>query len=328
MELDELPAGWQQSLRGYSMANFIGEVCPICKQKFKAGDDIVVCPECGAPHHRSCYLEHGKCAYEDRHAQGFTVSRQKEEQRERQQAQERSQQQQSNSPGGKVCGNCGTVNPDTGLFCIVCGSTLSSAGPQAGPAPQGPAGAQTSFGGVKPEEKIGEIPAKDFAAYVGSNAVYYLPKFASFGNRNKTVSLNFTALFFPSLYYLYRKMYPAGIFLFLINLIFNVFSMVLYMNGNVDISSSGPLTSVYYAMMALSVLTFVFSILSGLFANRLYYNKAVRDIKRCQKEHPDPQEYVPALMKKGTVSLYAIAIAMVILSVVTMVMVYASVLYQ
>lgn len=29
--------------------------CPVCDKQFKKGDDIVVCPECGAPHHRECY---------------------------------------------------------------------------------------------------------------------------------------------------------------------------------------------------------------------------------------------------------------------------------
>ena len=27
-------------------------VCPVCKKQFEDGDDIVVCPECGTPHHR------------------------------------------------------------------------------------------------------------------------------------------------------------------------------------------------------------------------------------------------------------------------------------
>lgn len=309
------------------MANFIGEVCPICKQKFKSGDDIVVCPECGAPHHRSCYLEHGACAYHDRHAEGFTVSGQRQEEQKKREEEKRRQQQQGaqQRSNANVCSNCGTLNPQDGLFCMVCGNTLGLAGPQQ--EQQNP-GVQTPFAGVKPDEKIGEIPAKDFAAYIGGNAAYYLPKFEGFGNHHKTVSVNFAALFFPSLYYLYRKMYVTGTVFFLINLVFNVFSMILYMNGNVDISSSGPLTMVYYVMTVLSVLTFVLSVLSGLFANRLYYHKAVKDIKKCQQKHPDPQEYLPALMKKGTVSLYAIAIAMVVLSVVTMVMVYATILYH
>lgn len=42
--------------------NYKGVSCPVCGQEFKEGDDIVVCPECGAPHHRSCYKQLGHCA--------------------------------------------------------------------------------------------------------------------------------------------------------------------------------------------------------------------------------------------------------------------------
>lgn len=56
------------------MLNFSGSKCPYCGEVFKDGDDIAVCPECGTPHHRACYKEHGKCANEARHAEGFVWS--------------------------------------------------------------------------------------------------------------------------------------------------------------------------------------------------------------------------------------------------------------
>ena len=34
---------------------FENQVCPVCEEKFKENDEIVVCPECGTPHHRDCY---------------------------------------------------------------------------------------------------------------------------------------------------------------------------------------------------------------------------------------------------------------------------------
>lgn len=46
---------------------YSGLCCPVCKVKFKDDDDIVVCPVCGAPHHRSCYNQTGRCAYEQFH---------------------------------------------------------------------------------------------------------------------------------------------------------------------------------------------------------------------------------------------------------------------
>ena len=34
-------------------------------------DDIVVCPDCGAPYHRACYEKQGGCVYADKHGTGF-----------------------------------------------------------------------------------------------------------------------------------------------------------------------------------------------------------------------------------------------------------------
>lgn len=50
------------------MSRFKGYICPVCRKKFTDTDDIVVCPECGTPHHRECYLNNGKCALEEIHA--------------------------------------------------------------------------------------------------------------------------------------------------------------------------------------------------------------------------------------------------------------------
>jgi hypothetical protein len=44
------------------IARFIGDSCPVCTKSFREGDDIVVCPDCGTPHHRACYSEIGRCA--------------------------------------------------------------------------------------------------------------------------------------------------------------------------------------------------------------------------------------------------------------------------
>ncbi|MGN1051081.1 MAG: RING finger protein, partial [Acutalibacteraceae bacterium] len=48
--------------------DYIGYKCPVCEKNFHADDDIVVCPECGAPHHRSCYEQIGKCAFSEKHS--------------------------------------------------------------------------------------------------------------------------------------------------------------------------------------------------------------------------------------------------------------------
>ena len=53
------------------MNDYVGCVCSVCNKPFAAGDDIVVCPECGTPYHRACYQAAGGCVHEAQHAEGY-----------------------------------------------------------------------------------------------------------------------------------------------------------------------------------------------------------------------------------------------------------------
>ena len=47
--------------------NLSGEKCALCKAYLFEEDDVVYCPECGAPHHRECYNGIGHCALDGLH---------------------------------------------------------------------------------------------------------------------------------------------------------------------------------------------------------------------------------------------------------------------
>jgi hypothetical protein len=53
------------------MKKFYGQECLVCTEKFIDGDDIVVCPDCGTPHHRLCYKENGDCINAVSHGRKF-----------------------------------------------------------------------------------------------------------------------------------------------------------------------------------------------------------------------------------------------------------------
>lgn len=214
--------------------------CSVCGKPFSANDDIVVCPECGAPYHRECYAKAGKCVYADRHGTPD--------------AWKPPQPAEENSAGVRRCPRCGAPNQTNALFCVHCGHPLSdesdppqgnpfpyqSAGPNrrdGGPAGQnqngGPAGWNGAppqggyppngsvppgygfpfvfdpLGGVAPQEPVGGVPAGDMAKFVQGNTQYYIPAFlglSRFG-RNR---FNFSAFFFQGVWMLYRKMYKIG----------------------------------------------------------------------------------------------------------------------
>ncbi len=115
-----------------------GYSCPVCQKAFEPNDDIVVCPICGAPHHRECYREFGSCALTKNHEQGipweqtvapatppppsdFTsdathASAENEPPRA---------QRNTNGPSQPLrCSGCGSSNPPDGVFCQVCGTML------------------------------------------------------------------------------------------------------------------------------------------------------------------------------------------------------------
>lgn len=59
-------------MKGIAMRiEFIGKHCPVCRAAFNEGDNIVVCPICGTPHHRACYEKENKCGVEKYHSEGF-----------------------------------------------------------------------------------------------------------------------------------------------------------------------------------------------------------------------------------------------------------------
>ncbi len=54
------------------MNRFENKFCPVCRSRFNDKADIVVCPICGTPHHRTCYNINGACALEALHASGWS----------------------------------------------------------------------------------------------------------------------------------------------------------------------------------------------------------------------------------------------------------------
>lgn len=91
------------------MANYTGKKCFSCGEVFKDGDDIVVCPECGTPYHRECYLKEGKCINDALHESGQSWE----------------QTQESVESENIRCIRCGFENPPDKLFCEKCGTPLT-----------------------------------------------------------------------------------------------------------------------------------------------------------------------------------------------------------
>ena len=195
--------------------DYIGNKCPVCQKYFHADDDIVVCPECGTPHHRECYEQTGHCFNEHVHAQGYDYQ---------------AEHEADTDKNVKICPSCGKENDNESFFCKNCGASLSQEkknteqqqAPGYGANPFGAQGNQQNGGagfgipgfdplaGVPSDTDLGDgVTAGEAAKYVKQNTMYFIRVFNNIKSFNKS-KFNFSAAIFTGGYMLYRKMYKLG----------------------------------------------------------------------------------------------------------------------
>lgn len=293
-----------------------GESCPVCHAYLFDEDDIVYCPVCGAPHHRDCYNAIGHCALEADHGTEREYSREKQKKlfEEKQQSQAESgkaAEEKNESPYAEnkiICPYCREMYSAKEPRCPKCGNTNLGAG--RGFAMPDP------LGGTPADMDLGEgVTAKQAAGFVLSNSQRYIPKFARIKMGNK-VSFNWGAFLFPEGWFLYRKMYKAGIVALLLTVIFSLCSMPF--TEEIRLALSGmEFGSIFeqYSYLAKQVTAFssgaailagvsgvcsiVFHIICGLFGDAFYAGHAVKSIKEINEEGTDRGE---ELRKRGNIN--------------------------
>lgn len=162
--------------------NYTGKICDGCREPLKEGDDIVVCPICGTPQHRSCYEKNNKCVNEYLHSTGFTWTDPDEEKRKAEA--EQAVQQEHGQPEQR--------------------SPFVQATPQS---------MESVFmRGVlyDPKDDIGGATVGEAADYIQNSAPRYISKFMKQKKKNGKLSWNWAAFFFAPYWFFYRKLYKAG----------------------------------------------------------------------------------------------------------------------
>lgn len=200
---------------------FKGLKCPVCHKTFEDNEDIVVCPDCGTPHHRECYngLEH--CFFEDRHKEHFSYEEHIEKENVR------------DNPEGVgeektvECPRCHTKNAAATFYCEKCGLPLmgqaqnqttsgnAEQNQQQGSSPFGPMGGMDPamfdpMAGMNPDTELDDgVTAGEAAKFVQKNTPYFLRIFNNIKCFCKS-RFNFAAFILSGAYLLYRKMYKIG----------------------------------------------------------------------------------------------------------------------
>lgn len=163
--------------------NCTGKICDGCREPFSDGDDIVVCPVCGTPQHRSCYEKNHKCVNEYLHSTDFVWTDPDEELRKTEAEQAARQEQELLQP----------IQPDPTT-------------------PQGIEALFTSGVLYDPKDDIGGATVGEAAEYIQRNAPKYISKFMKLKKKKHKLSWNWAAFFFAPYWFFYRKLYKVGTF--------------------------------------------------------------------------------------------------------------------
>ena len=270
------------------MLYYEGLTCPVCHQAFTDHEDIVVCPQCGLPHHRSCWAIEGHCSEEHNHNTEHQWSRDKAS----------SQEAKGHIPvDGKpvnpqICPHCYTRNVEFAEFCTHCGRPLqveewhSDSGRVVNE--------YSPFKAHNTGASINGVSEEDLSAVVTVNTQYYIPRFRRIRDTGNG-GWNWAAFLLGPLWLIYRKQYLLGIAMFLFQTILDCATMwlTLPMNtANTEAEMLAAMTQIatnpmFFPAFALSVLLFATHVLLGLKGNNLYLYHCTSRINTARKKTPD-----------------------------------------
>ncbi len=258
------------------MSKYNNQNCPVCGGQFTENDDIAVCPICGAPHHRECFLQTGRCAYEDKH--GTEEQWQKPEEPEEPKAE--------------------PVEPEV----------ERPQGPRQGIPNMPP----FMFTQIDPNEDIDGEKAGNIIRFVGINAIRYLNIFRKFFQSGSIFSWNWIAFLFPDYWLFSRKCYKEGVLVSAIRILLQIPIISLnILAGSTDVAvifnsihklPSSDLLVLYTSCFGIIAL----SILVGMLGDFIYKKKVYSDLKRL-KENNTLDGFT--LARTGGVNLFAAGIS-------------------
>lgn len=317
------------------MPDYVGRKCVICKNDFIEDDDIVVCPDCGAPYHRECYNEKNSCIYESVHGTEKAYQFNKSEHIKA----------ESND---KKCPRCKNENVKDANFCSKCGYIFTNSAYQNSyenlkneiPFMFDP------MGGVEPNEEFDGIIAGDLAKFVANNTPYYMNIF----NRQKVHKrgkFNFSAFLLSGFWFLYRKMYKIGAILTSLTILMQLGSFFIetfysapILKSVLSLSNSSILADssindyskifseiiklsatqqlLLFCPTILDLLNFFIMIISGFIGNKIYYKHCVKSLNKLKSEKLTPDDYSNKIQKIGGTNFKIVSIMLLCFSIINL----------
>ena len=280
------------------------EKCVVCNAYLFPEDDVVYCPECGAPHHRDCYNFVGKCGLQEYHGT---------------QQQYKKPDLTNNEPKTQdvvdnqyiVCGMCGEKYDADEMSCPKCNTpNMLKAG-----------GRFVKFdflGGVPSDVDLGDgVTADEAKKFVINNTHRYIPKFLNFKN-GKKASWNWLAFLTPCGWLMSRKMYLLGAIIGALQIAFVMFTApftaAVSMLDTSDARNYMEISSLILenietiGIVAIatafigSFLELLLRIIIATLGDFIYRNRVISKVQEIKRAGGDD---VTAFRKKGGVSFFA-----------------------
>ena len=283
------------------MVYYLNAVCPLCEKPISDEAELVVCPECGTPHHRACYFENSHCFNQSLHDDGFEWKAP-------------SAAEPDSTADNKICPHCGKEIPASGVYCNYCGNpvTQNLNGASFGKQFQqrvNPLFVNAAELKYDPEEKIDGIPIRDWMVYIGSSYNYYLYNFKIQDKTNRKTAFTLSAVVFPFLYFLYRRVWGAAIISAITNLLLNLPYLILTVLIPLGIDLGISVVSLNRVTSLFSVLSFAVNLCWGIFAVWLYRKKAVKHMNQLKySPEQDDEQYKHNLLRFAGPSKTAVII--------------------
>lgn len=116
------------------MEEYVGKICPVCKQELTAEDKVKVCPDCGIPHHEACWEVNAGCSTFGCLQQGTAEKTNPTEKCAKCGAELAEGHEfcpKCGTPkdvaGKNICSKCGAELAEGQVFCPKCGQKVGSA---------------------------------------------------------------------------------------------------------------------------------------------------------------------------------------------------------
>lgn len=291
---------------------YVNETCPVCGELFTAESDVVVCPDCGTPHHRDCYFKIGNCKNAEKHAEDFVWEAQNKPKEE------------TPAKNPEPAGNAIPVfakGPDAKIpeNGIIGEMTIDKDGNQ-----------RPIYREIRGNERLGDATVKDYADVIQKNTHKFIPKFMVLEKTGGKVSWNWAAFIFGPYWFAFRKMWKqafiSSLIILIIPFIFmneieNYYTQVEAACSEFLLSNSFEtekelesareefLENVPDEPRALALASYVevaVDIICGLFGNYLYKQKCESVMAKAKKKSEDSAVRAAYIKKKGGRSIVSV----------------------